>query len=477
MLSGEGLKAKVFRGGVFLGSGIFVGQVVRFGRNMLLARMLAPAAFGTMAIVVSSTEVFHTMMDLGVREAVIQNPRGSEDEYVNAAWWMSMARALSFWTIMWILAPWIAKFYAIPELCPLFRVCAAGLLFDGAMSSKVSVAVKEMKFRELAIINLAGGLIGVVFTVALCYYVRSVWALVIGYTIESAARCVLSFVLCPFLPQLKWSKSATLDLWKFSKRIFGVCFLNLVFSRTDIFILAKLYSTAELGLYTMAIYLVQNPMSVIMNVLGQTILPALAKVQDDTVRMNRILLQVMSAILLVGMPAIVFAFFCGRSLLTLAYGHRYGAAAGPLIVACAVAVANLLNGQITSVFFATGRPHLHRFCVIVMASVMVALIYPFVHLFGIIGGQFACLAAILAGLTFQLISVHRLTRLSLFKIGRSFLIAAAISLSVVAVCMGSSAFALAARPLPNVMTGMAGCVVAYAVSAAVFLRQKGKVAI
>jgi O-antigen/teichoic acid export membrane protein len=475
-LFGEGLRAKVFRGGVWLGSGLFTEQVVRFGRNMLLARLLAPAAFGTMAIVASATSIIHTMMDIGVRDAVIQNPRGSEEEYVNAAWWMSMGRAASFWTILCILAPWIAKFYGNPELSPLFRVCAAGLLFDGAMSAKVYVAIKEMKFRKWAIINHVGGISGVLFTIGLSYFVRDVWALVIGYAAESAFRSALSYVICPFLPQLKWSKAAILDLWKFSRRMFGLSLLNLIFARTDIFVLAKLNSAAELGLYTMAVYLVQTPVSFIMNLLGQTILPAFARVQDDKARMNRILLQVTSAIVLVGMPAIVFAFFCGRSLLTLAYGFRYGAAAGPLIVASAVALLNLLNGQITSVFFATGRPNLHRFCIIVMASTMIVLIYPFVHYFGIIGGQFACLAAVLMGLLFQMFRVHRLTGLNLSSYAGIFLIATTVSLSVVAVCLGSRSFAVTARPLPNVITGVAGCLLAYALSAAVFFRRKEKFA-
>jgi O-antigen/teichoic acid export membrane protein len=476
IFSGESLKASVFRGGMWLGTGLFTEQVVRFGRNMLLARLLAPAAFGTMAIVASATSIIHTMMDIGVRDAIIQNPRGGEDEYVNAAWWMSIGRAASFWMILCILAPWIAKFYGNPELSPLFRVCATGLLFDGAMSARVYVAIKEMKFRKWAIINHLGGIGGVLFTIALSYYIRDVWALVIGYAAESAARCTLSYFICPFLPALRWSRAAARELWSFSKRMFGLSLLNLIFARTDVFVLAKLNSAAELGLYTMAVYLVQTPVSFIMNLLGQTILPAFARVQEDKARMNRILLQVTSAIVLVGMPAIVFAFFCGHSLLTLAYGHRYAAAAGPFIVASAVALLNLLNGQITSIFFATGRPNLHRVCIIVMAATMVILIYPFVRYFGIIGGQFACLAAVTAGLLFQVVRVHRLTGLSLSNYGGIFLIAGAVSLSVVAVCLGSRSLALAAQPLPNVIFGGVGCLLAYAVTAAVFLRRREKFA-
>ena len=49
-LGGGGLKAKVFRGGVWMGAGSFSEQLTRFGRNMILTRLLAPEAFGTMAV-------------------------------------------------------------------------------------------------------------------------------------------------------------------------------------------------------------------------------------------------------------------------------------------------------------------------------------------------------------------------------------------------------------------------------------------
>ena len=42
VLTGDGLKAKVLRGGAWLGTGSFSEQVIRFGRNMLLTRLLQP---------------------------------------------------------------------------------------------------------------------------------------------------------------------------------------------------------------------------------------------------------------------------------------------------------------------------------------------------------------------------------------------------------------------------------------------------
>jgi lipopolysaccharide exporter len=465
ILGGDTLKAKVFRGGAWLGAGSVAEQATRFGRNMILTRLLAPQAFGEMAIVLSAVSVIHTIMDIGVREALIQNPRGSEDEYVGAAWWMAFGRSASFWAILTVIAPLIAKFYGNPELTALFRVSAVGVLFEGALSSRAYVAIREMKFRKWAIINHGGAIVGVVVTLILSLLIKDVWALVLGYGAETVGRCVLSFVVCPYLPPLRWPMAAIRDLLHYSRKAFGLSLLNLIFARADIFVLAKMVSPTELGLYTMAIYLVQTPTSFIMNLLGQTLLPTFAQIQDDKERINRILIQVTSALALVGMPAIFFLYFCGHSLLQLVYGSRYSAAATPLVIASLVALLNLLNGQITSIFFAKGTPQLHRRSVVIMAIVMIVLIYPFVRWFGLSGGQLAALVSIVAGFLFQIERVNKLTDLNVIDFGKLFLVAVGVSLGVAVVCIGARTFIAVAHPIPNILVGLLGCLIAYGISA------------
>src|SRR5262249_20590787 len=286
---GHSLKAKVFRGGVWMGAGSVSEQLTRFARNMVLTRLLAPEAFGTMAIVVSAGSVIHTVTEIGVKEAIIQNPRGTEDHYASAAWWLALGRALSIYATIFLLAPWLSGFYGNHELVPLLRVVALSVIFDGALSSKAYVAIKEMKFKKWAAINHGGGICGEIITVILSFFIRDVWALALGSVAENVMRWMLSFILCPYLPSLSWEGEAFRDLLRFSKGLFGLAFLNLIFARTDVFVLAKLFSPADLGLYVMAIYLVQTPTNFIMNLLGQTLLPTFSQIQGQKDRENRIL--------------------------------------------------------------------------------------------------------------------------------------------------------------------------------------------
>ena len=161
-----------------------------------------------------------------------------------------MCRAISIYAIIFALGPRVAQFYGNAELSGLLRVALLGTLFDGAMSPRSILPQKNMKFGRWMAISNGGGICGVILTAILSFYLRDVWALAIGSCSENAFRCLLSYILCPGLPSLGFDRHAARDLYKFSRAVVGLSFLNLIFSRTDIFFLGKLYSTTTLGLYT-----------------------------------------------------------------------------------------------------------------------------------------------------------------------------------------------------------------------------------
>jgi O-antigen/teichoic acid export membrane protein len=468
---GESLKGRVLRGGAWLGGASFFEQAIRFSRNMLLTRLLAPDAFGAMAIVLSATSLVQMTVEVGARESLIQNPKGAEDSHINAAWWLTMSRASFVYFLIYFFAPAISRFYGNPELSSLARVVTLSLLFDGAISPRAYIAMKEMKFWKWAAVNNGGGILGVITTVVLSLFMRDVWALAIGFCSENAARCVLSYAICPFRPSLP-HLFAIRDLLKFSKGIFGLALFNLLFMRMDIFVLGKLYSATDLGLYSMAVYLIQTPAGFLVNVINQTLLPALSRVQEDNARMNRILLQVTSATVLVGLPAAVFVMFCGRSLLTIVYGARYSTASTALGLACCAALFNILNNQITMAFYAKGLPQLHRRSVAIMAITVVVLAYPLAKIFGLWGGQVACLIAVIIGYLLQIERMRGVTGLKISQYGSGFPIPIYSSVAIALVWLLSTRYISAmTRPVPNIILGLIGCLLAYGLAGALRFRQ------
>jgi O-antigen/teichoic acid export membrane protein len=176
--------------------------------------------------------------------------------------------------------------------------------------------------------------------------------------------------------------------------------------------------------------------------------------------MNRSLLKFTSAVAGAALPAVVLIFFCGRSVLTCFYGSRYAEAAPALMVAACIGIINVVNGNITTVFYSKGLPQLHRRCVALMAIAMIGLIYPCAKAFGMVGGQLAALAAIVIGYLSQLERMRSVTGLELARYFKSLSIPALTAAGLALVFLAARPF-FSARPILNIAFGLGVCAVAY----------------
>jgi PST family polysaccharide transporter len=238
-----------------------------------------------------------------------------------------------------------------------------------------------------------------------------------------------------------------------------------------------MFSAAELGVYTMGIYLIQTPANYVMNTLGQTFLPAFSQVQNEPGRANRILIKTTSMMALLGFPVFVFMCFSGRSLLTVVLGGQYEAATIPLVVCALVCLINIMNAQITMVFYSKGLPQLHRNCVLLMSITVISLIYPLAKWFGLGGGQLACLGAIVVGYLYQVHRVAKITGLDLLEYWNSFAVPLAISVGMALASYGMKMIPGLSHPLPIIVLGVVACLGAYAVSLAYMLRSAPKTSV
>ena len=188
LLDGPGLKAKAARGSLWLATGTGVDQALGLTRNMILTRLLAPEAFGLMAIIMAVNLFFESFTDVGIGTAILQNPRGEDPEYLNAAFWISLGRAAGLYALVLLSAPWVARFYHQPAMAGLMRVAFLQILFKGAISPRVAIASKKMDFKRLLAIYQGAGFCGVVASIAAAFALRGVWAIVIGIVVDCVVR-------------------------------------------------------------------------------------------------------------------------------------------------------------------------------------------------------------------------------------------------------------------------------------------------
>src|SRR3989442_984776 len=98
------LRARAMRGMVWAFSSYGVNQFLRLASNLVLSRLLAPKAFGLMALVAVFLSGLQMFSDVGIRPSIIQNRRGDEPDFLNTAWTIQVIRGTALWLLSCLIA-------------------------------------------------------------------------------------------------------------------------------------------------------------------------------------------------------------------------------------------------------------------------------------------------------------------------------------------------------------------------------------
>jgi lipopolysaccharide exporter len=430
-LKGTDIKAKSARAIMALGIGTFAGRGLRFVRSMILARILAPDQIGIMAIILSVSTISEALIEVGVKQSVIQNKQGANAEYLNVAWWMQVARGLILFGIAYMLAPWISSIYGKPELVTLIRVAFLGIALRGFMSPRAHVLEKEYKFGRVVLLIQGSAILGAIISVGLALVMRNVWALVIGLVIEMAILCVLSFVLVPFVPRFEIDRSSLIELIKFARGMFGLPVLTALSYQAPILVLGKVISEDRLGLYSYAALLSHIPVDLYIRTVAPVVLPVFSEKQDDKNALCRGVLHTTRWTAYFGIPLVAFMICSASELLLIAYGPKYVAMAIPFAVLCLQIVAQNQAVSLAGMYLAVGRPHLQRRFAIIRALTIIGFMYPVAAVFGPIGAAAVIVFCNITVLFLQVLKAREVIGLNLSRYIRTYVPGMLMALPIV----------------------------------------------
>ena len=408
LLNSQNLLGRSVRAGGILTLGSLAENLLRFIRNVILARLLVPEAFGLMAMVLATVAVMEAFTQVGLRQSVIHHKKGSEEGFLNVVWWLSSFRGLILYVIGFLIAPVICDFYQKPEMLPLIRAGFLAILFSGLMSPKVHALEKEMRFKGWVFLMQGSGASGVIVTMVAAFFIQNVWALVLGYMAESFLRSALSFIFYPVIPHLTFEKLFLNDILRFSKKMFGLPILMMLFIQTDVFVIGKVLSMGQLGMYALAKSLAAMPSTFLSRIVEPIVLPTLAQMQDDKAKLREGLLTLTRWATLLGLPFISFLVVFAEPILSIVYGSEYSVAAVPFGLLSVYSLFFLCSSFIMNMYIAIGQPDIHRIASFTRTTLFLIIIYPATKYFGLAGAASSVLVSMFVLLAVQIVYIRRL---------------------------------------------------------------------
>jgi len=352
------LSKKAIQGTIWTLFGYGGSQVLRFGGNLILTRLLVPELFGLMALVNTFITGLNLFSDVGIRPSIIRSQRGDDPEFLNTAWTIQVFRGLGLWIICLLITVPLAKFYNEPELLWITPIVGFRTVIAGFESTSLASLNRHLNLKTLTIYDfiVQGLSLGVMILWA--WISPNIWALIVGVLISSLFGLIRSHYLNTGMPnRFAWDQSALKELISFGRWIFVSTVMTFLASQSDRLILGKLLTLEMLGVYTVAFALADLPKSLMQAVMGKVVFPVISKQLDlprSQLRQN-ILDKRKLLLLMICFPLAILVCFGDQLILSL-YDQRYEQAAWMLPILALGMWPFILHSSINKALFAIGKP-------------------------------------------------------------------------------------------------------------------------
>lgn len=274
----KNIKRRALEGTLFVIAGYGLSQVIRLGGNLILTRLLIPEFFGIMGLARAFITGLHFFSDVGLGPGIIRSSRGNDPVFLNTAWTIQVGRGLFLWLLTLILAVPIARIYESPVLVWVFPVVGLNAIFYGLNSTSIYTLNKDIRLGKIALMELASQCIALLCMIAIAYWYRNIWSLVVGTMVGIVVTSIWSHFLDPNMRNhFAMEKDAARELLSFGKWIFLSTAMMFLATQSDRFLLGKLFPLALFGVYNIAIIFAELPKQVISQVSNKVIFPLISK--------------------------------------------------------------------------------------------------------------------------------------------------------------------------------------------------------
>lgn len=329
----QSLKSKVAKGAVWTLLEKMSGQIVQFVVGMILARLLTPNDYGTVALTGIFFAVAGVLVDCGFGGALIQKKDADELDY-NSVFFLNLALSLVVYAVLFFAAPWIADFYETPVLTNIVRVSAICFIFNAINAIQGAELTKKMLFHLSFRISLITCFTSAVCGVTFAFLGFGVWALVWSSLITGFVGVIARWFIIAWRPKLMFSFSRLKPLFSYGWKMSVSAIIDQVYVNLTGLLIGKFYTKADLAYLGKGRRLPSMAMNEVDATLGRVTFPALVLLQNDKDKLRESMRRTMRCSTFLVFPLMVGVAACAKSELLLLYGPQWVPATPYMMLAC-----------------------------------------------------------------------------------------------------------------------------------------------
>jgi O-antigen/teichoic acid export membrane protein len=370
------VKRHAVSGVKWIGLSTLFTSAFQYVQVAVLTHFLSPYDFGLMAMAMVVIGVVQAFNDMGVSNAVIQR-RDTTRDRLSSLFWLEIGAGLGLFVLTLAITPLTAEFYREPALVPVMVWISTIFLVTPPGQLYLVLLQRDLKFRDLAIIEIIATIISTLAMFVAAYFGQGVMALVIGQIIYYAVRSIqlVAAGLPHWQPHLHFRVSDLSGYIGFGLYQMGERTVTYLAINTIKLIIGRYLGADVLGRYYVAYQIIVYPVTRISTVIMSVSFPILAKFQESDYLLQRGYLHMSRLISFTLIPAIVVVFVAAPVFVPLLMGPGWSGVTPIFQILCAVALFKALGSTTVPTYLSRGRADLGFIWNFIVALVNAVVFY------------------------------------------------------------------------------------------------------
>lgn len=297
-------------------------QIVSFIVSIVLARILAPEDYGTIALVTVFTAILQVFIDSGLGTALIQK-KDADDLDFSSVFYFNFCICIILYVGMFIAAPYIAFFYEDRNLTSVVRVLSFTLVISGVKGIQQAYVSRNMLFKRFFFSTIGGTLFSAFLGVGMAYAGFGVWALVAQQLSNTAIDTLILWITVKWRPKKMFSWRRLKALLAFGWKLLVSALLDTAYNNLRNLIIGKMYSSTDLAFYNQGD---KFPKVVVTNIntsIDSVLLPTMSSVQENRERVKQMTRRAIKTSTYVMAPLMMGLAFCAEPIVKLVLTDKW----------------------------------------------------------------------------------------------------------------------------------------------------------
>lgn len=318
-------RKEVIKGAFWIAMAKYSGIVIQILITAILARLISPAAFGTIAVAMVILSFLNILADIGIGVAVVQF-KNLTQHHLNSLFTLNIYIGVVLATVLYVSSHLIASYYDDAILTSVCQMMAIVVLFNSLNVVPNALMRKDKRFRTIAIRTLTFHVLSGSIAVWVAFHGWGIYALLVSPIMTSIGVFGVNYYNYPLKFVFRMSKDAVKTVSSYSSFQFAFSFCNYFSRNLDKLIIGRYFSLAQLGYYDKSYHLMLMPLQNITFVVEPVLHPILSSLQEKKQELGGKNIKLASIISRISFPIGLVCFFCAGEIIKIVYGSQWDAA-------------------------------------------------------------------------------------------------------------------------------------------------------